>query len=143
MHHLSAALYLRRLTTASSLSRNFNAEKAKSHFDVVRRFTETFTPEQLFPDVQWDRMPAEQKSLLAKCKTALVYLGIGEQYLGSNALDYAEAAFEMASAQLDDCCKIEPANQQVRNLREKCRSIRAKHLSSDRRLEALSPSSVV
>ncbi len=143
MRHLPAALYLRRLTTTSSLSRNFNAEKAKSHFDVVRRFTETFTPEQLFPDVQWDKLPAEQKSLLAKCKTAIVYLGIGEQYVISNTPDYAETAFEMASAQLEDCCKIEPANQQVRNLREKCRSIRARRLSSGRRLEVLSPRSVV
>ena len=131
MRHLPAALYLRRLT-ANSLSRNFNAAKAKSHFDVVRRFTETFTAEQLFPDVRWDKLPAEQKPLLAKCKTAIVYLGIGEQYLGSNAPDFAEAAFEMACAQLDECCKIEPANQQVRNLREKCRFIRARNLSSGR-----------
>jgi len=127
MHHLPAALYLRRLAT-SSLSRNFNAAKAKSHFDVVRRFAETFTAEQLFPDVHWDKLPAEQKPLLAKCKAALVYLGIGQQYLASNAPDFAEAAFEMACAQLDECCEIEPANQQVRNLREKCLSIRAARL---------------
>jgi hypothetical protein len=132
MHHLPAALYLRRVNT-SSHSRNFNAAKAKSHFDVVRRFTETFTAEQLFPNVRWDKLLAEQRTLLAKCKAALVYLGIGEQYVSSNAPDYAESAFDLACAQLDDCCKIEPANQQVRNLREKCRFIRARHLSSDRR----------
>jgi glycosyltransferase involved in cell wall biosynthesis len=131
MHHLPAALYLRRLTE-SSLSRSFNADKAKSHFEVVRRFTETFAPEQLFPDIQWNNSSAEQKLLLAKCKTALVYLGIGEQYV-SNAPDYAATAFEMACAQLDECCKIEPANQQVRNLREKCLSIRAARLPVDRR----------
>lgn len=135
MHHLPAALYLRRLTTTSSLSRNFNPEKANCHFEVVRRFTQTFAPEQLFPDVQWHHLPAGQKPLLAKCKTALVYLGIGERYLGSNAPDYAERAFEMASAQLDECCKIEPDNQQVLNLREKCRSIRTKQTSVGRRLE--------
>jgi tetratricopeptide (TPR) repeat protein len=136
MRHLPAPLYLRRLTATNSLSRNFNSEKAKSHFDVVRRFTETFTPEQLFPDVQWEKLPPEQKSLLFKSKTALVYLGIGEQYAASKAPDYADTAFEMACAELDDCCKIEPENQQVRLLREKCRSIRTRRLSNDRRCAA-------
>jgi glycosyltransferase involved in cell wall biosynthesis len=131
MRHLPAALYLRRLR-ANSLSRSFNAAKAKGHFDVVRKFTETFTAEQLFPDVRWDKLPAEQRLLLAKCKTALVYIGIGEQYLGSKAPDFAEAAFEMACEQLEECCKIEPANPQVSHLLEKCRLIRATHLPSDR-----------
>jgi glycosyltransferase involved in cell wall biosynthesis len=129
MRHLPAALYLRRLR-ADSLSKDFNAVKAKSHFDVIRRFTETFTPEQLFPDVQWDALPAGQKTMLAKCKEALAYLGIGEQYINSKAPDYAEAAFEMACAEMDDCCKIEPGNQQVRNLREKCQFIRDKRVSN-------------
>ena len=129
MRHLPAALYLRRLR-ADSLSKGFNAAKAKSHFDVIRRITETFTPEQLFPDVQWDTLPAGQKTMLTKCREALAYLGIGEQYINSKAPDYAEAAFDMACEQLDDCCKIEPANQQVRNLREKCQSIRDKRLSN-------------
>jgi glycosyltransferase involved in cell wall biosynthesis/ADP-heptose:LPS heptosyltransferase/radical SAM superfamily enzyme YgiQ (UPF0313 family)/predicted O-methyltransferase YrrM/2-polyprenyl-3-methyl-5-hydroxy-6-metoxy-1,4-benzoquinol methylase len=132
MHHLPEALYLRRLR-ADSLSKGFNAAKAKSHFDVIRRFTETFTPEQLFPDVQWDKLPAEQKTMLTKCREALAYLGIGEQYIQSKAPDYAEAAFDMACEQLDNCCKIEPANQQVRNLREKCLAIRVKHSSSGSR----------
>ena len=131
MRHLPAALYLRH-PTANSLSRSFNAAKAKGHFEVVRKFTETFTAEQLFPDVRWENLPAEEKLLLAKCKAALVYIGIGQQYLASHAQDFAEAAFEMACAQLDDCCKIEPANHQVRNLREKCQFIRAKNLSSGR-----------
>jgi FkbM family methyltransferase len=129
MRHLPAALYLRH-PTANSLSRSFNAAKAKGHFEVVRKFTETFTAEQLFPGVRWENLPAEQKSLLAKCKAALVYIGIGEQYLASNAQDFAETAFDMACAQLDDCCKIEPANHQVRNLREKCQFIRDKRLSN-------------
>ena len=131
MRHLPAALYLRH-PTVNSLSRSFNAAKAKGHFEVVRKFTETFTAEQLFPGVRWENLPAEQKPLLAKCKAALVYIGIGEQYLASNAQDFAETAFDMACAELDDCCKIEPANHQVRNLREKCQFIRAKNLSSGR-----------
>lgn len=132
MRHLPAALYLRRLT-AKSLSRSHNAAKAKSHFEVVRRFTETFATEQLFPNVRWDKLSAEQKLLLEKCKTAVVYIGIGEQYLASNAPPFAKEAFEMACELLEECCKIEPDNTQVRDLLEKCRLIQATHLPSDRR----------
>ena len=129
MQHLPGAFYLRRMNTNSN-SRSFNAAKAKCQFEAIRRFTETFTPQQLFPDVKWDKLPAEQMSLLAKCKAALVYLGIGQEYQKTDAPDYAQAGFELACTQLDDCCKIEPENQQVRNLREKCLAIREKHSSS-------------
>jgi glycosyltransferase involved in cell wall biosynthesis/ADP-heptose:LPS heptosyltransferase/2-polyprenyl-3-methyl-5-hydroxy-6-metoxy-1,4-benzoquinol methylase len=129
MCHLSMPLYLRRVNTAS-ISRNFDAAKAKSQFEAIRRFTETFKTEQLFPDVQWGKLPAEQKLLLAKCRAALVYLGIGQDYQQTNAQDYAQAGFDMACEQLDECCKIEPANQQVRNMREKCQSIRDKRVSN-------------
>jgi glycosyltransferase involved in cell wall biosynthesis len=128
MHHLPEALYLRR-TTMNRLSRSFNVLHAKHHFNVVRRFTETFTPEQLFPDVSWNTLSVEQKLLLAKCRTAIVYLGIGERYVGNCAPDGAEIAFETACEIMDNCCKLAPDNQQVRNLREKCLSVRAKKLS--------------
>jgi glycosyltransferase involved in cell wall biosynthesis len=127
IHHLPEAIYLRR-TTMNRLSRSFNAVNAKCHLDIVRRFTELFTPEQLFPDVQWEKLPAEQKEVLAKCKTALVYLGIGEKYAANFAPDGARMFFGMACALLDDCCRIEPENQQVRNLREKCQYILANGL---------------
>jgi glycosyltransferase involved in cell wall biosynthesis len=126
MRHLPAALYLRHLT-ANSLSRSFNATKAKGHFDVVRKFTETFTAEQLFPDVRWDKLSAEQKPLLAKCKAALVYLGIGEQYLASNAPDFTEAAFEMACSELNDCLKIDHGNKRVQQLLQQCEIARARY----------------
>jgi glycosyltransferase involved in cell wall biosynthesis len=129
MHHLPGLFYLRR-TTMNRLSRSFNAVNARCHFDIVRRFAETFTPEQLFPDVQWDKLPPEQKTLLAKCKTAIVYFGIGERYVDNCAPDGAQIAFDMACELLDDCCKIEPANQQVINLREQFLTIREKHLPS-------------
>jgi hypothetical protein len=132
IQRLPGAFYLRRVNTASH-SRSFNPAKAKSQFEAIRRFENTFTPEELFPDVQWDKLPADQRTLLAKCKAALVYIGIGQEYQKTNAADYAQAGFEMACAQLDDCCRIEPANHQVKNLREKCLAICAKHLSSGSR----------
>ena len=120
MCHLQAPLYLRRMNIFG-LSKNFSAAKAKSHFEVVRRFTETFAPEQLFPDVRWNRLSGEQKVVMAKYKAAIVYIGIGNQYLRTSAPAFASAAFDMACAELDDCCKIAPAFHQFTNLREKCR----------------------
>jgi glycosyltransferase involved in cell wall biosynthesis/ADP-heptose:LPS heptosyltransferase len=132
IQHLPAALYLRRVNTASH-SRNINPAKARSQLEAIRRWTETFTPEQLFPDVTWDNLSAEQKNVLAGCREALAYLCIGEQYVNSNILDYSSAAFDMACVQMDDCCKSNPDNQQVRNLREKCVAIRDRHSVSESR----------
>jgi glycosyltransferase involved in cell wall biosynthesis/ADP-heptose:LPS heptosyltransferase/predicted O-methyltransferase YrrM len=131
IRRLPAALYLRRVSTKSH-SRNFDADRAKSQLEAVRRFTDTFTPEQLFPDVQWNELPASQRLLLAKCKAAGVYISIGEQYLKTNISDYASAGFELGCAELDQCCQLAPANQQIRTLMEQCHSIRDKRLLTDR-----------
>ena len=131
IHHLPAALYLRRISTKSH-SRNYDAARAKSQLEAVRRFADTFTPEQLFPDVRWNDMPASQKLLLAKCRAAGVYMSIGAQYLKTNISDYASAGFELGCAELDQCCKLEPSNQQIKTLREQSRSIRDKCLTSGR-----------
>jgi len=132
IHRLPEALYLRRLSE-NSRSRNFNADKAKSQFEAIRRFTETFTPEQLFPDVRWNRLPDEQKILMAKYRTAIVYVNIGNKYLRANVPACASLAYDMACTELDDCCKIAPNYQPFADMREKCRFILATRLPSGRR----------
>jgi len=120
MCHLRVPLYLRRMNVLG-LSKNYSAAKAKCHFEVIRRFAQTFTPEQLFPEVRWNRLAGAQKELMVKYRTALVYISIGNQYLKTSAQAFASAAFDMAIAELDDCCKKAPAITEFTNLREKCR----------------------
>jgi predicted aldo/keto reductase-like oxidoreductase len=81
--------------------------------------------------VRWNEMPASQKLLLAKCRAAGVYMNIGAQYLKTNITNYASAGFELGCTELDQCCKLEPANQQIRTLMEQCRSIRDERLATD------------
>jgi GT2 family glycosyltransferase len=123
-HHLKGALYLRRMT-CDSLSRNFSIENAKFHFDVVRRFTETFAYDELFPDVAWDKIAPERRQLHAKCLTALTCLGIGQTYVKTNSLNYAKTAFELACSQLGDCLEVDPENRRVRQLLQKCEFVRS------------------
>jgi len=119
-HHLNEPLHLRRMHT-DSLSRNFTAQKAKSHFDLVKRFVETFSHDELFPDVEWDEIPADKKQLHAKCLAVVNYLAIGQDFLNSNsARFYANTAFEHACSDLHDCLKIDPDNRQIRELLQKC-----------------------
>ena len=125
-HHLKAALYLRRITS-DSLSRNRSAEKAKLHFEVVKRFTDTFTYDELFPDVDWDKIAPEMRQLHAKCLTAVTYLAIGGAYVKSNAPLYAQTAFEQACLQLKDCLKTDPANPRIRQLLQKCKLARSRY----------------
>jgi len=126
IHHLKGALYLRRMTS-NSLSRNCSAQKAKSHFDVVKRFTDTFTYDELFPGIEWDKIAPEIRQLHAKCLTAGTYLAIGQEYVKTNATEYSRTAFDRACSELNDCVKMDPENQGLRQLLQKSKIIRARY----------------
>jgi glycosyltransferase involved in cell wall biosynthesis len=126
IQHLPGALYLRRMTP-DSLSRNFTSQNAKFHFDVVGRFTDTFTCDELFPDVAWDQIAPQMRQLHAKCLTAGTYLAIGQEYVKTNATEYSRTAFDRACSELNDCVKIEPENQGLRKLLQKSKLIRARY----------------
>jgi glycosyltransferase involved in cell wall biosynthesis len=118
--HLPSALYLRRMTE-NSLSRNSRPQKAKCHFDLIKRFTETFRYDELFPDVDWDEIPVDGRQLHAKCLAVVNYLAIGQDFLNSNSKSfYANTAFEHACSELSECLKIDPGNRQIRELLQKC-----------------------
>ncbi|MHC4644170.1 MAG: glycosyltransferase [Planctomycetota bacterium] len=124
LYHLKAALYLRRMTV-NSLSRDYNAGNADSHFEVVRRFIDTFTCEELFPDISWDGMSPEVRRPHAKCLVAVTYLAIAQAYIRSNSPVYADTAFKCARAELNDCLRLDPENGRVRQLLQQCESVRA------------------
>jgi len=118
--HLPSALYLRRMTE-NSLSRNLTRYKAKCQLELVKRFTETFRYDELFPDVEWDEIPADERQLNAKCLAVVTYLAIAQDYLNlHSAKFYADIAFEYACSELRDCLKIDPNNSQIRALLQKC-----------------------
>jgi hypothetical protein len=129
MHHLQNALYLRRMTS-DSLSRSFSAQKAKCHFEVIRRFTDTFTYDELFPDVAWDKIASGTRQLHAKCLTAGTYLTLGQEYIKSNALEYSRTAFDRACSELNDCIKMDPKNQGLQQLLQKSKRIRARYTNA-------------
>lgn len=122
-HHLNEALYLRRIKS-DSLSAAHTAEKAKCHFDVLKRFSDTFSHDELFGDVGWDRIPAEMRSLHAKCLAAVNCVAIGRTYVQSNSPIYAQTAFGLACSQLNDCTRMHPNNQHLRQLLQQCESVR-------------------
>ncbi len=126
-HHLRQALHLRRMHP-ESLSRTINPDKVRSHFEVLKRFTDTFSCDELFPDVAWDKIPPDMRQLHAKCLIALTYLAIGQEHIKSNLSPvYAKMAFEQACSELNDCLEIDPNNQRVRQLLQKCELGRQKY----------------
>jgi glycosyltransferase involved in cell wall biosynthesis len=136
LRHIGQVLYLRRITTGS-LSRSFTPEKANCHFEVVRRFTETFSPEELFPDIDWSSIAPDVRPLHAKCMAAVTCLSIGQAYVRNNVPLFAATAFELACSQLDDCLKADPQNWQVRQLLQKCRSARSTYSETPQQNVAL------
>jgi len=124
-HHLRKPLHLRRIL-AQSLSRSVNIDKAKDHFEVVKRFTDTFAYDELFPDVQWEKIRPENRRLHAKCLAAVTCLAIGQSYVNNNSVNYAKTAFGMACSQLNDCLEMDPGNRQVGQLLHKSECIMAR-----------------
>jgi hypothetical protein len=126
MHHFAEPIYLRRMTP-NSLSRKSTAEKAKIHFDVVKRFIDTFTYDELFPDVAWDKIPAGQRQLHARCLTAATFLAIGQTYVETNSPVCAETAFDQACSDMRDCLELEPDNRLFQQLLHKFELLRAEY----------------
>jgi glycosyltransferase involved in cell wall biosynthesis len=125
-HHLSEPLHLRRMH-ADSLSGNQSAQKAKSHFEVVKRFIDTFAYDELFPDVAWDEIAPQMRQLHAKCLAAGTYLAIGQDYVKTKATECSRTAFDLACSELNDCVKMDPGNQDLRQLLQKSKLIRARY----------------
>ncbi len=119
-YHLGEALHLRRMQP-NSLTRNYSAQKAKCHFEVVKRFPATFAYDELFPDVPWHEIPAETRPLHANCLAVMTYLAIGQDFVKSNSPSaYVKMAFDAACSQLNDCLRIDPDNREIRQLLHKC-----------------------
>ena len=111
-----------------SLSRNHSPQKARCHFEVLKRFVETFKYDELFPDVNWDKISPERRQLHARYLVAATYLGIGQIHIKANSPSiYSEMANEFAGKELTECLKIEPNNKQVRELLRKCEMGRRKY----------------
>jgi len=125
-HHLSEPLHLRRMH-ADSLSGNQSAQKAKCHFEVIKRFIDTFAYDELFPDVAWDEIAPQMRQLHAKCLAAGTYLAIGQDYVKTKATECSRTAFDLACSELNDCVKMEPGNQDLRQLLQKSKLIQARY----------------
>lgn len=119
--HLPGAFYLRRLS-AESQSRNSSPQKACAHYDVMRRYLETFDCTQLFPDLPWTRIPPEQREYYARFMAARVFAAIGEEYEKTGSSPFLiRGAFEAAAEQIAACRRIGPDQPGVRELLEQCR----------------------
>jgi len=118
-HHLKDALYLRRMTSDIILRDN-SAEKANCYFDVIKRFTDMFSCEELFPDVSWDAIAAEKRKLHARCLAAIVFVELGRAYTQSNSPNYAGVAFDRACFEMRDALEMDPENTQIHQLLQQC-----------------------
>jgi hypothetical protein len=126
--HIGSPMHLRRITGGSLTTDNSSAEissaKIKCHFDVVRRYAETFGYDELFPDVQWDRIAPRSRQMHTKCMIAFNYISLSQAYINSNLPGYASEAIDIAGEQLESCLETAPGNGSIRNLVNTCRGIK-------------------
>ena len=127
VHHLNDSLYRRRIGRWS-LSRNPDIRNAESHFKVMRRFAETFKPEEIFPDIEWEKIAPEMRQLHYKLRIAETYMAIAADYVKSKSPEmYIQTVLELAYENLNSCVEIEPENTKILNLLQKCESIKYKY----------------
>lgn len=120
IHHLRSAIYQRRMGS-DSLSRTLTQSKADTLYTILKRYVDTFTYEELFPDVAWENIAPEKRQLHGKCFVAATYLSMGELNINANSSPiYIKKAFERAHSELNECLKLDPDNQQIRQLIQKC-----------------------
>jgi len=120
IHHLKGALYLRRMGF-DSLSRNYTAQKVGSLFKILRRFVDTFTYDELFPDVAWEKIIPERRQLHGKCLVAATYLSMAQVHVKANSSPlYIKVAFGEAWSEINECMKMDPDNYKIRELLDKC-----------------------
>jgi len=67
------------------------------------------------------------RQLHAKCLAAGTYLAIGQDYVKTKATECSRTAFDLACSELNDCVKMCPENQDLRQLLQKSKLIRARY----------------
>jgi glycosyltransferase involved in cell wall biosynthesis len=129
VYHLNSPMHMRRITenslTTDTRFAKMVAAKSKCHFNVIRRYTETFTYEEIFPDIQWVLIPPATRQLHFKCLVALNFISLGQNYIKKGLPVYARTSLVRAEKELDKCLEIDPDNGQVRQLLNKCQKIGA------------------
>jgi glycosyltransferase involved in cell wall biosynthesis len=119
MVHLNETLYMRRMQTGSQ-SRSASINKAKNHFDVIGRVVDTFTCEELFPNINWNAIPPQSRRLNAKCLIGATYFSIGDIYRQTQQPTMASVAFERGREVLTEYLRTAPDNPKVREILQQC-----------------------
>jgi len=117
--HLPETLYVRRMQP-QSLSRTNTQAKAASHFTAVRRWLETFSCEELFPDVDWTKIPSDRRNTFLQMLIGATYRAIGSNYAQSRVEFNAAMAFDLACTALKESLRNEPNNSKAKILLDQC-----------------------
>jgi glycosyltransferase involved in cell wall biosynthesis len=126
--HLPGAFYLRRIVT-DSLSRNHTRQKAQVHFNVIKRFIDTFKWNQLFPAVNWERIAPEGRDAHGRYLAAMVFLAIGQNYVKTKSpAFFVEMALDFAMEQLDKCLELSPDDPQALELMRNCQQVKSQFM---------------
>jgi GT2 family glycosyltransferase len=119
------SFYIRR-QREDAWSKTVTPEKAAMHFSVLQKYVETFEPNELFPEVSWERFTGDVRKFLFHSKVCGVFLGLGEQYktAGSSAC-LIQLAHEEAVRHLEICRSICPEQPAIASLEQRCRALLA------------------
>lgn len=114
--HLKGAFYLRTVRP-ESLSQTRTQPKAKCFVEAIRRFGQTFKPDELFPDVDWSCWNDDKILYYNYLYQSQVFIQIALNYrkADKNNLIYDEAC-KVAREYLDFCLILKPGDLTAQRL---------------------------
>jgi glycosyltransferase involved in cell wall biosynthesis len=121
-YHVAEPLYIHKLTS-NSLSKNINIEKVKCHYDILKRYRQTFTCEELFPGFKWSGVEQSDRQLYSDYLTASAYLDFCRYYLAADMQHYGGYVLDNVCELISNCYEIQPGNDAVWKLAQRCKSL--------------------
>ncbi|HOK65214.1 MAG TPA: glycosyltransferase [Anaerohalosphaeraceae bacterium] len=105
-------------------SKTVTPEKAATHFSVLRRYLDTFAPEQLFPEAQWESYQGLKREYLFRSLAAGVFVSLAEQYKKNGLSPYLiQSAAELAMEQIRICRSLCSDQPVPLSLEQRCENL--------------------
>ena len=97
-----------------------DTENAASHFKAVKRFVDSFTPQELFPDINWAAISPQNRPSYFLTLVGATYKAMAQTQMQEQTPFAATIALDLACQSLTVCLKNDPANLPAKNLLDQC-----------------------
>lgn len=131
---LPRSLYRRRIRTGS-LSRDGDPAKTPWHFAAIDRLVNSFDHTQLFPDIDWAKIPSDKIASNARYLIGATMLAMAKNYHAAGKPTSVSEALTRATASLRQAEIMGRSDARGRRMLRECETLRRRTLFPDETVE--------